>query len=524
MGVQYLVSGKSGTHLPYTNASGSPDHRLMGAAWAALHGGYRGNKYDGPDKDKAITKLKVAYKKEKMDTPQESFAKRGDSLMSLTEAEVMAKMGDSFSSIRCAIGDAIQANINAGIDMDDDDDGPEDVGKYSWVMDVFPTYVAYSMEGNTFMCPWHKDATGQIILGTPFAVDSAYITRDEPYAETEVEQESHRELVRHVSQFTEASYDSSKGELTVKVIQPGFNKSRERFYPAETLRRDFGVFKGSKMFADHQTESETKSRPEGSVHNWVANLGDVWVESDGTIMGKAVVIDPPFKAKLDALNEKGLLSEMGVSIRAVGEATQQTIEGTKTKYVESFLAARSVDFVTYAGAGGQVMAIESSSLADENDVDLMTEAQLRSRRPDLVLIIENKKESTNVKTLEQQLQEAQTENKQLKAKIEATEKDGRKQVAAAELSKLLTESKLPDVAAKRIQKQFAEAENTDGMKEAIDAESEYIKSISPVKKNLGVAENGNTEESEAGKTKPNLVESFKALGLTEEEAKIAAKV
>jgi len=31
----------------------------MGAAWAALHGGYRGNKYEGADKDKAIAHLPV---------------------------------------------------------------------------------------------------------------------------------------------------------------------------------------------------------------------------------------------------------------------------------------------------------------------------------------------------------------------------------------------------------------------------------------------------------------------------------
>jgi hypothetical protein len=30
----------------------------MGAAWAALHGGYRGNKYEGPDRSAAIAKLK----------------------------------------------------------------------------------------------------------------------------------------------------------------------------------------------------------------------------------------------------------------------------------------------------------------------------------------------------------------------------------------------------------------------------------------------------------------------------------
>ncbi len=64
----YLVSGKDGDHLP-TETDGKLDHHLMGAAWAALHGGYRGNKYAGPNKAEAITKLKKLYEREKMGLP-----------------------------------------------------------------------------------------------------------------------------------------------------------------------------------------------------------------------------------------------------------------------------------------------------------------------------------------------------------------------------------------------------------------------------------------------------------------------
>lgn len=49
--------------------NGTPDHRLMGAAWAALHEGYRGNQYEGPGKGEALEKLKKLYEAEKMDTP-----------------------------------------------------------------------------------------------------------------------------------------------------------------------------------------------------------------------------------------------------------------------------------------------------------------------------------------------------------------------------------------------------------------------------------------------------------------------
>lgn len=69
----YLVvedSSKPSTwHLRVRNASGKLDHTLMGAAWAALHGGYRGNKYQGPNKSAAIKKLQGLYRQEGMPTP-----------------------------------------------------------------------------------------------------------------------------------------------------------------------------------------------------------------------------------------------------------------------------------------------------------------------------------------------------------------------------------------------------------------------------------------------------------------------
>ena len=61
-------------HLRVRDADGNLDHRLMGAAWAALHEGYRGQRYEGPDKEAAIAKLKKLYKQEDMEPPGKSFA------------------------------------------------------------------------------------------------------------------------------------------------------------------------------------------------------------------------------------------------------------------------------------------------------------------------------------------------------------------------------------------------------------------------------------------------------------------
>jgi len=49
---QFLVIDEKGNgRLPVRDSPDGPlNHHLMGAAWAALHGGYRGNKYEGPGK------------------------------------------------------------------------------------------------------------------------------------------------------------------------------------------------------------------------------------------------------------------------------------------------------------------------------------------------------------------------------------------------------------------------------------------------------------------------------------------
>lgn len=342
--VKHLVSGKDGDHLPVSDESGKPNHRLMGAAWAALHGGYRGNKYEGPNKSAAVSKLKAMYKEEKMDTPSESFAITGGSFLE----EALMK-DDSFFSIQNKVEAAITANIRAGVDMDCDDDGPQDMNDYAWVMDLFPEYAVYSMNGCLYQVGYTVDADGDVHLGPPECVQMAYVP-DEP------EQESFGESADPCV-IDESGYDSTKGAITVTVIKPGLSKNN-RFYSPDLLRKSFKIFEGAKMFADHQTDAESKSRPEGSTRDWVGNLTKVWPESDGTIRGSAVIVDPTFKAKLDLLHQHKLLPQMGVSIRAVGEASDGMVEGKKAKIVESLTAARSVDFVTFAGAGGQVETLE----------------------------------------------------------------------------------------------------------------------------------------------------------------------
>lgn len=102
-GVKYLVSGKDGDHLPYTGEDGKPNHRLMGAAWAALHEGYRGNRYEGSGKEQALARLRRVYESEGMEPPDS--AKKGDR-MTLEQIEKKVQEQDALLA-KMASDDAI---------------------------------------------------------------------------------------------------------------------------------------------------------------------------------------------------------------------------------------------------------------------------------------------------------------------------------------------------------------------------------------------------------------------------------
>ena len=89
---QYLVVDDHGIgHLPVRDSAQGPlNHHLMGAAWAALHGGYRGKKYEGPGKAAAIEKLISLYRSEGMELPSEA-----NSELETVNSELRTQPGNS---------------------------------------------------------------------------------------------------------------------------------------------------------------------------------------------------------------------------------------------------------------------------------------------------------------------------------------------------------------------------------------------------------------------------------------------
>ena len=316
-----------------------------------------------------------------------------------------------------------------------------------------------------------------------------------------------RELILNYTSLKEAKID--KGKATVTVIMAGFNATKDRFYPADMLKRDFGVFEGAKMYADHPTEAEDEARPERSIRDWVATLTNVTVDEAGTITGVAEIHEPWLMTKLANLREKEMLGEMGISINAIGSASKATIEGTETLVIEKLVASRSVDFVTEPGAGGAVTLYESDRA---HDIDLVELSGLRTRRPDLVKLIETalraelKQEAKTtmdheeeVKDLKDQVDEVTKDRDTWKGQVEEAKQETAKAEAQATIKEAVDKAELPQAAKDRLIERFADAVNADGIAEAITKETDYISALSESGKvrNLGPSRQASDKDTES---------------------------
>jgi len=112
-------------HLRVRAVNGDPDHRLMGAAWAALHGGFRGNAYEGPGKTEAIRKLTAMYSAEGMDVPKADWngeTKAGRVLARRNAERILA----AYNTLTEVLKDAGLLETAASDSADDGDDGATD--------------------------------------------------------------------------------------------------------------------------------------------------------------------------------------------------------------------------------------------------------------------------------------------------------------------------------------------------------------------------------------------------------------
>lgn len=180
-------------------------------------------------------------------------------------------------------------------------------------------------------------------------------------------------------QLDEAKIDPKTGRVPIQIITPGWGSSGH--YSASVLEAAAPLFKaGLPMYLDHATEAERIERPIRSVKDIAATFTKE-AKWDGKRLVTEAQLVGPYK---DALLALGKAKAIGVSIN--GSATDITIgeaEGRTGPIIEGLAKIDSVDFVTRAGRGGEILvesAIREHELLESAASDLEVDEATASDR------------------------------------------------------------------------------------------------------------------------------------------------
>lgn len=308
------------------------------------------------------------------------------------------------------------------------------------------------------------------------------------------------------------------GTIPIKIIEPGWGASG--YYSPEVLQRDGPeVFtEGIKLYWNHPTLTEDAERPERDLHDLAAELVDAarWVPehpSGAGLYGDAKV----FKPFQDSVDE--LAPHIGVSIRAKGKVVHGQAEGQSGPIVKEITAAKSVDFVTEPGAGGQILQLfeaQRNVVRDSNSEKehKMDEKELKELQDANVLLEkEAKAQKKSMASLSNQLLEREAGDFVADALVKI---EGLPQTVRTRLLRDLVK----DVPVK--EGKMDEAAYGEVIKKAVQAELTYLSEVTGKGDISGMGSGGSKEELTEEQAGKELEKAFARMGLDESTAKVAA--
>jgi hypothetical protein len=169
--------------------------------------------------------------------------------------------------------------------------------------------------------------------------------------------------------FREAAATGMKREIV--IIEAGWGSSG--YYSEQVLERDIPrIFPvGTHMYLDHPTRREDAERPERSVRDLVGVVSEAPRMSGIASVAVAEIFEH-WVPVIDAMAE-----HIGLSIRAFGTTEQGDAGGKTGSIIKTLTEGVSIDYVTLAGAGGEVGPLAES--AREKVLPLIESA--REQRP-----------------------------------------------------------------------------------------------------------------------------------------------
>lgn len=313
-------------------------------------------------------------------------------------------------------------------------------------------------------------------------------------------------LVESAATLETIKLSEAKADYEIKLIAPG--KGSSAFYPKEVLQRDGPkVFRaGTHVYLNHPTAAEEASRPEGDVKNLAGVLTTDASYNESHAKGPGLYARMKvFADHAQTVEEKA--AHVGMSIRASGKAeSKKTHEGLPI--LTELTSAESVDVVTRAGAGGMILSESALSANPKEGADDMTAEDVKKVTEAAIKPFREKALRAEAKEKAFELLEAVTLPDIAKRRIVE------RAVASLELGESLDEKKLGEVVA-------AEAKS----------EGEYLASVTGSGRVLGMGatavaidpKEAKREKKALKEAKREAVEVFESLGLTKEQAKLAAK-
>lgn len=308
------------------------------------------------------------------------------------------------------------------------------------------------------------------------------------------------------------------GTFPIRIIAPGWGSSG--YYSKQVLERDIPkVFPaGTHMHFDHPTVSESKERPERSVKTIAAVTSSLPVWQDNGPAGPGMYAEAKARSQYRADIEE-LAPYIGVSIVASGHRKTGIAEGRKGPVIESIHAGGSIDFVTQAGAGGQVISLfeaaRSRAISEPiTEVDEVSDQELKEAREALAAA---QKEASDALAEAARLREG------------ALLREARDVVATA-LAKV---ENLPDITRDRLLETIAKNPPTaDGkldaatletqVSEAVRAEVEYLAKVTGSGRITGMGGAGSTSDAAVKESEDRIGAALaRGFGLTEAETKQA---
>jgi hypothetical protein len=302
------------------------------------------------------------------------------------------------------------------------------------------------------------------------------------------------------------------GTAPIKIIQPGWGSSG--YYPPEVLARDGpNVFKsGMQMFWNHQTAEEEAARPEGDLNGLAAKLVTDARWDPNHVKGPGLYADAQiYQPYQEAIDDMG--PDIGVSIRARGEAKPGNAEGRQGPIISRIADAKSVDFVTKPGAGGAVLQLFES-------------ARRGAAQPTI---------QEGDKTMDEKaLKEVQEANAQLKTQLEQLQEKMILRDAGDYAAKKLAVAPLHTATKDRLKLELVKTAPVKEGKidfaafdakitEAIQTETAYLVEVTGGGQITGMGGTGEPAEPKPEEVQKSMKESYMDLGYTEKMAEVMAK-